>query len=337
MAPLSELTMRLSSKNFTLPLDSWLSKFQIKIEMGETFNKNRNPIAENLVKECHKEVNKAGYNALMLALVLRNINSRIRDRGLSSKEMCFMRDQATNRNINHKDCVLKDQQKENREKSHNNVIPDNSDFDMGETVMVKNQLSKTKPREKYVVVNPELNDTHVTIQKQDKKFLAKQYEVPKHQLLRIPRKAAVKARQRISKSAHLCQVKTFDPQVPIHAFDDPMTSDDEDLVYYTPKTYIFEDTLDSTSSQNSTNDNLDHDSSCNIEEDDSEDSSVQEIDSPSPPPQLTRNRLGAFRRTQRLDDLIQQNNEFLSNHPTPPRAPRKSTRNSTIPDRYPGN
>ena len=36
--------------------NSWLSKFNIKIELGATFNKNRNPIAENLVKECHKEI-----------------------------------------------------------------------------------------------------------------------------------------------------------------------------------------------------------------------------------------------------------------------------------------
>ena len=41
--------------------DSWLNKFNIKLELGETFNQNHNPIAENLIKEAHKEVNKAGY------------------------------------------------------------------------------------------------------------------------------------------------------------------------------------------------------------------------------------------------------------------------------------
>ena len=85
-------------------LNSWLNKFQITIDMSDTFNKNRNPIAENLVKECHKEINKAGYgdsqlDEFQLSLVLKNINSRIRNRGLSAKEMCFMRDQATNKNI----------------------------------------------------------------------------------------------------------------------------------------------------------------------------------------------------------------------------------------------
>ena len=41
--------------------NSWLGKFGIEIEMGELFKRNRNPIAENLVKEVHKEINNAGY------------------------------------------------------------------------------------------------------------------------------------------------------------------------------------------------------------------------------------------------------------------------------------
>ena len=63
--------------------NSWLKKFNIKIELGSTFNHNRNPIAENLVKECHKEINKAGYtndvlNDIQITQVVKNINSRVR-------------------------------------------------------------------------------------------------------------------------------------------------------------------------------------------------------------------------------------------------------------------
>ena len=81
---------------------SWLNKFNIKIELGDTFKHNRNPIAENLVKECHKEIDKAGYadctlDQCMLMLVMKNIKSRIRNRGLSAKEMCYMRDKVTNK------------------------------------------------------------------------------------------------------------------------------------------------------------------------------------------------------------------------------------------------
>ena len=221
-------------------LESWLNKFHIKIEMGETFNKNRNPIAENLVKECHKEINKAGYsesqlNEFQLALVLKNINSRIRDRNLSSKEMCFMRDLATNKNINHKDSVLKAQQSENRTQSHNKVPPVTVQYDMGETVMIKDSMSKLKPREKFVIVDPDVSQTHVKIQKQDKKFMARQYDVPKHQLLRVPRQAAVKAKKKISESAKLCHLYVKENEVPIHAFNDADSTDDEDTVYYNCK------------------------------------------------------------------------------------------------------
>ena len=91
--------------------DSWLHKFNIRIDLGETFNHNKNPIAENLVKECHKEINKAGYtndilDDFQLTQVIRNINSHVRDRGLSAKEMCYMRYQATNKNIAAKDDKL---------------------------------------------------------------------------------------------------------------------------------------------------------------------------------------------------------------------------------------
>ena len=169
-------------------LNSWLNKFQITIDMGDTFNKNRNPIAENLVKECHKEINKAGYgdsqlDEFQLSLVLKNINSRIRNRGLSAKEMCFMRDQATNKNIQHKDCELTLLQKQNRERSHNKTEPVTVKYESGETVMIKDQISKLKPREKFVIVDPDVSDTHVKIQKQDSKFLARQYNIPKYQLL----------------------------------------------------------------------------------------------------------------------------------------------------------
>ena len=32
-------------------IDSWLKKFQITIDLGQTFNHNKNPITENLIKK----------------------------------------------------------------------------------------------------------------------------------------------------------------------------------------------------------------------------------------------------------------------------------------------
>ena len=61
----------------------------IKIDLGRTLNKNKNPIAENAIKEFHKErlkMNPQGgrVSAVELAVITKTINSRIRHRGFSA-------------------------------------------------------------------------------------------------------------------------------------------------------------------------------------------------------------------------------------------------------------
>ena len=258
--------------------DSWLKKFNIKIELGATFNHNRNPIAENLVKECHKEINRAGYtndqlNEFQLSQVIRNINSRVRDRGLSAKEMCFMRDQATNRNILHKDEELKAKQKEKRIANHNKPSDEKYDVDIGDEVMVKDQMTKLKPREKFVVVSDGQDDNNVTVQKRDKKFTARQYEVPKHQLLKVPRAAAKKAKENIKKWSKLCSVSVKE-NVKLYAWDDD--DNDEDPVFFTVKPLNLEDddandfdSFETTNSDRSTTTDREYEDSSTEQEDES--------------------------------------------------------------------
>ena len=81
---------------------SMLKKLNIKLDLGRVLNINKNPIAENAIKEFHKErlrVNPKGgpVSVLELAVITKNINSRIRLRGLSSKEIAFQRDQVNNK------------------------------------------------------------------------------------------------------------------------------------------------------------------------------------------------------------------------------------------------
>ena len=102
---------------------------------------------------------------------------------------------------------------------HNKPLDDVVDVRVGDHVMIKDQMSKLKPREKFVVIDPKVNDTHVTVQKQDKKFLARQYDVAKHQLLKVPRQAALKAKQKIKNMSHLYQLGQQNPIIPTHAFD----------------------------------------------------------------------------------------------------------------------
>ena len=80
---------------------SVLRKLNIKIDLGRTFNKNKNPVAENAIKEFHKErlrLNPSGgpVSEIELAIITKNMNSRIRSRGFSAKEIAFQRDQVSN-------------------------------------------------------------------------------------------------------------------------------------------------------------------------------------------------------------------------------------------------
>ena len=87
---------------------SLLNKFRINIDLGRVLNKNRNPVAENGIKEFHKECLRmiptgGPLNKVQLAAITKNMNGRIRDRGFSSKEMAFRRDTITNENTNTQD------------------------------------------------------------------------------------------------------------------------------------------------------------------------------------------------------------------------------------------
>ena len=72
------------------------------VDLGRSLNKNKNPVEENAVKEFHKEclrLNPSGgpISEIDRALVSKNMNSRIRNRWFSSKEIAFQRDQITNK------------------------------------------------------------------------------------------------------------------------------------------------------------------------------------------------------------------------------------------------
>ena len=75
-----------------LQYDAVLAKYSIKIELGRVHNSNKNPIAENAVKEYHKErlhLNPEGgpVTEIENCLIMRNMNQRIRDRGMAAKEI----------------------------------------------------------------------------------------------------------------------------------------------------------------------------------------------------------------------------------------------------------
>ena len=66
-------------------------------------NPNKNPVAERAVQEFEDELLKHNLPGIItereLAVVTARLNSRIRSRGISAREMLFQRDQHTNEQI----------------------------------------------------------------------------------------------------------------------------------------------------------------------------------------------------------------------------------------------
>ena len=155
--------------------DSILTKLKIKVVVGRLLNKNKNPAAENSVKEVHKEVlrltNKSGpISKVDLELVLRNINSRIRQHGFSSKEVLFRRQNLTNQELNVEDKNIIDKIVNAKEKSKcsntksklkSHKYSPFQQFAVGNLVHLRNAKDKLSPRDLFIVEKVvQTNDTH---------------------------------------------------------------------------------------------------------------------------------------------------------------------------------
>ena len=164
---------------------SVLKKLGIVIDMGRTLNINKNPIAENCVKEFHKErlrlnIPSGKISEIDRSLITKNMNSRVRERGFTPKEMALNRDQIDNRLKPVSDQELSAEQMKRRILKHNKPTPQKEpDIRVGDDVFVKNDKSKYRGREKYKVTKLfEINEERwAIIQKINEKFMSKEYEV----------------------------------------------------------------------------------------------------------------------------------------------------------------
>lgn len=84
--------------------DQMLQRHIIILEIGNPKNPNKNPVAEKAVQELETELLReeplgGAATEVTLAVSTANLNSRIRSRGLSSREMWCQRDQFSNRQL----------------------------------------------------------------------------------------------------------------------------------------------------------------------------------------------------------------------------------------------
>lgn len=146
--------------------DLRLRELGLCVEVGRIKNKNKNPVAEHAVRELGDEILRLNpennpISEATLAVATARLNSRIRNRGLSAREMFYQRDQFTNSQLPISDIDLIYQQHSARlhnhehsekSKSYNKTIPPESHIEIGDLVYLYQDRDKTKGRPRYLVI-----------------------------------------------------------------------------------------------------------------------------------------------------------------------------------------
>lgn len=147
--------------------DPLLAQHRISLELGRAKNPNKNPVAERAVQELEEELlrqqPRAGpVSARLLATATACLNSRIRSRGLSAREMWTQRDQFTCAQLPMADEELIRQQHIERLRNHphsekskapHGRIPDPVSVEVGHLVYLHVDRNKSCGRDRYLVTS----------------------------------------------------------------------------------------------------------------------------------------------------------------------------------------
>ncbi|CAC5425523.1 unnamed protein product [Mytilus coruscus] len=145
--------------------DSYLKQLNISIEIGHVKNQNKNPVADKAIAELEDELlreerNQSSLSENTLVIATTRLNSRLRQRGLSSRELWTQRNQFTHEQLPISEMNLIRAQHAARNKNHGfseiskcsrpgRPIPDISIRDL---VYLYTDRSKTQSRDRYLLV-----------------------------------------------------------------------------------------------------------------------------------------------------------------------------------------
>ena len=176
--------------------ESTFHDYNIRLEVGRPHNVNKNPIAENAIKEVEKEIlrhrpNKQKLTQEDLVVVAKTMNERLRSRGIAAKEVLTRRDVVTNdpKNIQDKtlgqqqfqDRTTASQQKLTRQRGRRSShLPPDVVYHKGDIIYVRGQMSKHQPREAFIITG--FPDDMIQVQKLHSKFGGKSYVLYQHEI-----------------------------------------------------------------------------------------------------------------------------------------------------------
>ncbi len=148
-----------------LERDKTLERYHITLDYGRVKNPNKNPVAERTIQELEDELLKVNPDAktvtpLLLAVTTARLNSRIRGRGLSAREMFMLRDQFNNSQLPVSDRVIIESQSRQRtinhpysERSKSGGCTDHPSppIQPGDLVYLIRDKNKCHARDRYIV------------------------------------------------------------------------------------------------------------------------------------------------------------------------------------------
>ncbi|KAJ8377293.1 hypothetical protein AAFF_G00261420 [Aldrovandia affinis] len=145
--------------------DEVLAKHRLVVEVGNAKNINKNPVAEKAVQELQGEIlrlepNCRAVTPLLLSVATARLNSHVRSRGLSAREMLLQRDQFSNRQlpVNDQELIMKQhsQRVTNHPYSVRSKMPSGRvavppTIRPGDLVYLCGDRNKSKARDRYLV------------------------------------------------------------------------------------------------------------------------------------------------------------------------------------------
>ena len=172
--------------------ESTFYKYNISLEVGRPHNVNKNAIAENAIKEAEKEIlkyrpHKKALSDEDLVVVSKIMNDRIRNRGVTAKEILTRRDCVSGKPKDISDKELAESQFDKRVESNKRALarkPGESlpaQFNTGDVVYIKAQRSKHQPREQFIVTG--FAGDMVVIQKLHSRFANKEYTMYQSEIM----------------------------------------------------------------------------------------------------------------------------------------------------------
>jgi hypothetical protein len=182
--------------------ESVLLNFNIKLDVGRVHNKQKNPIAENAIKEFRKEWLRFKPNGSSLsdqerAQITAVMNKRIRLNGLAPKEIMLKRNLKDHSPMVIDDVTEGQAQNERRKQNNskqlvrdtlNKKVPDEPSLQPGDLVYIIADLSKSRGREQFIVTKcfVKLNENWIVARKFQKGLRNKEYLLKATEVILAP-------------------------------------------------------------------------------------------------------------------------------------------------------